>query len=77
LKKGERGIWPRRFYKNAIRDEGDCERQVDYLHYNAVKHGHVTRVADWQYSRFYRYMESGIYDLEWAADDNVRDLEVE
>ena len=44
LKKGERGIWPRRFWEHAICDEGDYERQVDYLHYNPVKHGHVTRV---------------------------------
>ena len=53
------------------------ERHVDYLHYNPVKHGHVTRVADWPYSSFHRYVRSGIYNLEWAADDNVRRLEME
>jgi putative transposase len=77
LKKGERGIWQRRFWEHAIRDEGDYERHVDYIHYNPVKHGHVTRVADWQYSSFHRYVQRGIYDLEWAADDNVRGLEME
>jgi putative transposase len=77
LKKGERGIWQRRFWEHVIRDEGDYERHVDYLHYNPVKHGHVTRVADWPYSSFLRYVQRGIYDLEWGADDNVRGLEME
>ena len=36
-KKGERGIWQRRFWEHAIRDEGDYERHVDYIHYNPVK----------------------------------------
>jgi len=77
LQKGERGIWQRRFWKHVIRDEGDYERHVDYIHYNPVKHGYVTRVADWPYSSFHRYVERGIYNLEWAADDNVRSLEME
>jgi REP element-mobilizing transposase RayT len=37
LQKGERGIWPRRFWEHVIRDERDYERQVDYIHYNPVK----------------------------------------
>ena len=77
LKKGERGIWQRRFWEHAIRDEGDYERHVDYIHYNPVKHGYAMRVADWPYSSFHRYVRSGIYNLEWAADDNVRCIEME
>jgi REP element-mobilizing transposase RayT len=37
LKKGEPGIWPQRFWEHAIRDEGDYEPHVDYMHYNPVK----------------------------------------
>ena len=77
VKKGERGIWQRRFWEHVIRDEADYERHADYIHYNPVKHGQVTRVADWPYSSFHRYVESGIYNLEWAGDDNVRSLEME
>jgi len=47
--------------KHVVRDEGDYERHVDYLHYNPVKHGQVTRVADWPYSSFHQYVERGIY----------------
>jgi putative transposase len=71
LQKGERGIWQRRFWEHVILDERDYERQVDYIHYNPVKHGQVARVAAWPYSSFPRYVERGAYDLEWVADANV------
>jgi len=77
LKKGERGIWPRRFWEHVIRDDRDYERHVDYLHYNPVKHAHVSRVADWPYSSFHQYVQRGIYDLEWGADDSIQGLEME
>jgi hypothetical protein len=58
-------------------DARDYERHVDFLRYNPVEHGQVTRAADWPYSSFHRYVRSGIYNLEWAADDDVRRLEME
>jgi putative transposase len=67
LKKGERGIWQRRFWEHAIRDASDYERHVDYIHYNPVKHGQVTRPADWPYSSFHRYVRGGIYTIEWGG----------
>jgi putative transposase len=77
LQKGERGIWQRRFWEHVIRDERDYENHVNYIHYNPVKHGHVARVADWPYSSFHRFVEQGIYDLDWGAGDGVRSLEME
>ena len=77
VKKRERGIWPRRFGEHVSRGEGDYERHVDYIHYNPVKHGHVARAAEWPYSSFYRYVQRGMYNLEWAAENNVRRLEME
>ena len=50
---------------------------MDYIHYNPVKHGYVTRVMDWPYSSFHRYVHLGIYNLEWAAEDDVRQMEME
>ena len=43
LRKGDRGIWQRRFWEHAIRDDRDFERHLDYIHYNPVKHGFVER----------------------------------
>jgi putative transposase len=67
-KKGERGIWQRRYWEHTLRDEGDFARHADYIHFNPVKHGHVTRVRDWPYSSFHRMVRSGVYPIDWAGD---------
>ncbi|WKJ90428.1 transposase [Methylomonas montana] len=64
----ERGIWQRHFWEHSIRDETDFERHVDYVHVNPVKHGLVSRVIDWPYSSFHRYVEKGVYPENWAGD---------
>jgi putative transposase len=66
--RGERGIWQRRYWEHTIRDEGDFERHVDYIHINPVKHGLVTRARDWPYSSFHRMVKLGIYPEDWAGD---------
>ena len=70
--KGERGIWQRRYWEHAIRDEADLERHIDYIHFNPVKHGLVTRVRDWTLSSFHRYVEQGILSADWGG--NMRDI---
>src|SRR5262249_20583379 len=65
---GEFDLWQRRFWEHTIRDDGDFARHVDYIHYNPVKHGHVTRVNDWPYSSFHRYVRQGILPGDWAGD---------
>jgi len=67
LKKGERGIWQRRFWEHAIREEVDYQRHVDYIHYNPVKHGYVMAVADWPFSSFHRFVRLGGYPSDWAG----------
>jgi putative transposase len=69
--KGERGVWQRRFWEHVIRDQRDFNTHCDYLHYNPVKHGHVTRVADWPYSSFHRFVENGTYPLDWAGNPEL------
>jgi putative transposase len=69
--RGERGIWQRRFWEHRIRDEVDFERHCDYIHYNPVKHGLVARACDWPHSSFRRFVERGVYAMDWAADAHV------
>ncbi|WP_206085526.1 REP-associated tyrosine transposase [Massilia polaris] len=45
-KRGERGIWQRRYWEHTIRDERDFEAHVNYVHLNPVKHGLVLRACD-------------------------------
>jgi len=66
-RKGERGIWQRRYWEHTLRDEGDYERHCDYIHFNPVKHRHVSAVRYWPYSLFQRFVESGVYPVEWAS----------
>jgi putative transposase len=66
--KREKGIWQRRYWEHAIRDGADLERHVDYIHFNPVKHGYVTRVADWPHSSFHRYVERGELVADWGGD---------
>ena len=51
-RRGERGIWQRRFWEHAIRDDADFAAHMDYAHFNPVKHGYVDSVAAWPYSTF-------------------------
>jgi len=67
-RKGERGIWQRRYWEHCIRDDRDFARHVDYIHYNPVKHRHVRRVADWPWSSFHRYVRQGLLPADWAGN---------
>jgi putative transposase len=66
--KRERGLWQRRYWEHAIRDDTDLERHVDYIHFNPVKHGFVRRVSDWPHSSFKNYVARGSLPLDWDGD---------
>jgi putative transposase len=76
IAKRDKGIWQRRYWEHVIRDEADLERHVDYVHYNPVKHGLVTRVSDWPFSSFHRYVARGTLPMDWgdAYDDAVTNV---
>jgi putative transposase len=71
--KREKGIWQRRYWEHAIRDDADLERHVDYIHFNPVKRGYVTRAADWPHSSFHRHVEQGLLAPDWGGD--MRDIQ--
>ena len=67
LRKSEQAVWQRRFWEHQIRDELDCARHADYIHYNPVSHELVDAPCDWTYSSFHRYVEQGIYLKDWGS----------
>ena len=75
IQKNERGIWQRRFWEHAIRNEQDYIHHINYIHYNPVKHGYVQCVADWEFSSFHRFVARGVYPVDWGGG-GVEDLEV-
>jgi putative transposase len=64
----EKGVWQRRYWEHAIRDDADLARHVDYIHFNPVKHGYVTKARDWPPSSFHRYVAEGILPPDWGGD---------
>lgn len=52
-RKGECGVWQRRYWEHAIRNEEDLSRHIDYIHYNPVKHGYADNPDDWPYSTWH------------------------
>lgn len=66
--KGQGTLWQQRFWEHLIRDERDYARHFDYLHGNPLKHGLVTRVRDWPWSSFHRWVKEGIYPVDWGGD---------
>ena len=72
---GENILWQRRFWEHMIRDEKDYARHVDYIHFNPVKHQLVTRVADWPFSTFHRYVNKGLLPRNWAYRNDDLDVE--
>jgi putative transposase len=55
----ERGIWRRRYWEHAIRDEAVLTRHIDYIHFSTVKHGYVARVRDWPPKQFSSLRRAG------------------
>jgi putative transposase len=73
-KRGERGLWQRRFWEHLIRDETDYWQHVDYIHWNPVKHGWVRSVKDWPYSSFHGYVKQGVYPENWGVGIDLSKL---
>jgi putative transposase len=69
-KRAERGIWQRRYWEHTILTELDYTNHIDYIHVNPLKHGYVSRVHDWPYSSFHRYVQDGILAKDWCGELN-------
>ena len=67
LARGERGIWQLRYWEHTIRDDADYAAHMDYIHFNPVKHGLVSRPADWPHSTFHRCVTAGLYPADWHS----------
>ncbi len=64
---GRRGVWQSRFIEHTCRDPRDLNHHIDYIHYNPVKHGYVTRPSDWPYSSIHRFITDGTLPADWGA----------
>lgn len=73
-KRGEKGIWQRRYYDHIIRDEDDLYKHLDYIHYNPTKHYQIIP-KNWKYSSFNKFVKLGLYDLNWCNQEDKNEIE--
>lgn len=73
-RRGERGIWQRRYWEHTIRDDRDFAVHMDYTHFNPVKHGLAQHPSDWPYSSFRRCVAGGVYPAGWMGGGEPEEM---
>ena len=68
-------LWQERFHDHIIRDERDFDNHFDYIHWNPVKHGYVTKPEDWRYSTYRHWLERGYYEPGWGHVGEPKDID--
>ena len=64
-------VWQKRFWDHIIPDNHDLRMHLDYIHYNPVKHNHVTDPALWEHSSFSAFRDRGLYPPGWGSLDTI------
>lgn len=75
--KREKGIFQRRYWEHTIINEEELNQQINYIHYNPVKHGYSQNVKDWEFSSFHKFVKLGLYEEIWGSYkdiENIKDL---
>jgi putative transposase len=73
-KKGQVTLWQRRFWDHVIRSTEDLHRHMDYIHFNPVKHGYVSKPMEYKWSSFHTHVKMGNYAANWGADTIAEDI---
>ena len=58
----------------TIIDEKDLNNQINYIHYNPVKHGYAKSVKDWKYSSFHKFVKNKFYDINWGSNTDIKEI---
>ncbi len=72
-KRGEKGIWQRRYYDHIIRNEEDLRKHIDYIHYNSMKH-YAIAPKNWEYSSFKKFVQNEYYDIDWCNFEDIQQI---
>jgi putative transposase len=67
IAKRRRGVWQRWFWEHTIRDADDRVAHLNYIHYNAVKHGLARCPHGYPYSTIHRHVALGNYEPDWCC----------
>ncbi|MCE8008405.1 MAG: transposase [Aestuariivita sp.] len=69
LRKGETGIWQRRFWEHHCRDRRDLDAHIRYCWMNPVKHGLARTPTDWVPSSIHRDIRRGRVEPDWRGPE--------
>ena len=59
-------LWQRGFWDHIIRNEGDLQDHMDYIHWNPVKHSYTTDPENWLSSSYKDWKIKGVYCDGWG-----------
>jgi putative transposase len=59
-------FWQGRFWDHVIRNDDDFKRHLDYIHYNPVRHGYVSRPEEWPHSSYMNWVRREVYTIGWG-----------
>ena len=62
------------FFEHTITSEEELNNQINYIHYNPVKHGLVNNIKNWQYSSFHKYVKHGLYENNWGSAKDIENI---
>ncbi len=54
------------YWDTCVRSDDDMWTKFNYIHYNPIKHGYVSRMEDWPYSSYHYYLRTR--GVAWLAD---------
>ncbi len=60
-----RKIW-QNYFDTCIRDKRHFFIHLNYIHHNAIKHGYVKGMGDYEWSSYNKYLKK--YNQEWLND---------
>jgi putative transposase len=66
----------RRYWEHTFYEEDDLYTHMDYIHFNALKHGLGKQVADWPWSSFHRYVRMGVYPTDWGGEASATTIDM-
>lgn len=70
VRKGDAGIWQRRFWEHHIRNDEDLSAHLQYCWFNPVKHGLVAHPGQWPHSSFHADVRAGRVPEGWCGHDS-------
>lgn len=59
-------IWQRTYRQTKVYDLDEFKNRLDFIHYNPVAHGLVTRPEEWLHSSYGAWIERNVYKLGWG-----------